>query len=231
MRAPARVLFEAEADEGLDLGRQVQPRVDLGEGGGLLQHVVIHRRPEREGAAAGQQLEEDDPEGVEVAPRVDVEVLDLLRARIGGGADEHPGGGRLAFGRVEVVRAVGPEHLGDAEVEDLELFLPGREAAHEHQVPRLEIPVDDADPMRRVQGLAELAGDPHDPFERHRHAGREHLLEALAGDVFHLDIRGFRPDPGVGHGDDIRVGELGHQPGFAPEPAPGAVVKRVVRDD
>jgi len=110
--------------------------------------------------------------------------------------------------------------LGDAEIEDLDLAVPG-----DHQVGRLDIAVDDAlgmgtgepgrDLYRIVDGLFDLQG-----------AALDFLLEGLALVAGHGDEDATLPLPGLTDfvdGADIRMIEGGGGPGLVQE-APAVVL-------
>ena len=115
------------------------------------------RKPARE------HLEEQDAQGVDVAPRVDGRRLsgDLLRAHVGERAEELTGA-RLQGGELYV----GVGHARDAEVEDLRLAL-----LVDEDVLGLEVAVDDPFLVRVVDGIADL-GDELQPLPRAQAAAR-----------------------------------------------------------
>ncbi len=187
--------------------------------------------PPLERPVAGQQLVEDEADGVDVAAGVDPRRVahDLLGAHVLGRAQQV-----ALLGQVLV--AVAPldlQELGDAEVEDLQHLLTGRPAVDEHQVGRLEVAVDDPVLVGHLEDVAELVEDPRRPVERHRDAGLQDRLEAPAPDVIHLDEGdgAVRPGVGVVDRDGVGMGEAGHGPRLAAEPGPHLRVERDAGDD
>ena len=80
---------------------------------------------------SGEHLVKDEAERIEIALRTDGRAADLFRAHVGGCAEDRPGPGEPGhFGIVE---------HGETEVEHLHAAFAG-----EHEVRRLEVPVEDA---------------------------------------------------------------------------------------
>ena len=97
----------------------------------------------------GQHLEEHASQGVLVAPSVQVPFAgNLLRARIGGGAQ-----GRAGLGEPLVLRL--GHGVGDPEVGQ------HRMARLEHDVGGLHVSMDDAFLVRICEGAGDLPGDSH----------------------------------------------------------------------
>jgi hypothetical protein len=86
-----------------------------GWGGVDVGHGELHVGVAGEGAVAGEELVEDDAEGVDVGGRGGAVAEDSFGGQVGGGAEEVAGGdGGVAGGG------------GDAEVEDLDLAAGGQ---------------------------------------------------------------------------------------------------------
>lgn len=121
---------------------------------------------------SGQELVEQDAEGVDVAGGGDRIVEDLLRAGIGGGhrrVARHRGDG--AGGEI------GLEQLDDTEVEE-----PGGAVFRDQDVAGLEIAVDDQVLVRGVDRRADLAE------ELQTLADRQPMILAVAIDALALDV-------------------------------------------
>ncbi len=240
---PGGILLEALHDDPLDRGGELGRRVGLlelhrlgVEVRGQQRHLVA---AEREGA--GQEVVEHHARGIDVAPRVDLLLLvspfeaaaDLLGAHVGRGPDDVLDAGQL-------LAALVLDHLGDAEVEHLELDLAGRLRLRsaplgEHQVRGLEVAVDDrlglagllvAVAVRLLEHGAELVEDPSHAVDRQglARALLEDLFQAPAADELHLDVAHRVGAAEVVDGHGARMIELGHQPGLALEPRPALVV-------
>ena len=171
------------------LGGQRRPLRLAGQDRG--EHVA-HRLALEE-LAAGQHLEEHDPEGPDVGPPVDRLAAGLLRRHVGGGAEDEAGRG-AGVGERRGLRQVGRRgaralpRLGEAEVENRGLAV-----GSELDVRRLEVAVDDA----LLVGLFERLGD----LPRDRDGlvdGNRPALQALR-EVFPLDEL---------HGEDALAGDL-----------------------
>src|SRR5690606_26021340 len=99
-----------------------------------------------EGRAPGQELVEQAAHGVEVGAAVDVETLRLLGREVAGGAHH-----RLRLGHRR--GGVG-QRPGDPEVHDLDRALVG-----DHDVGRLDVPVDEPALVGVLQGGEHGGGD------------------------------------------------------------------------
>ena len=154
-------------------------RLLLEHGGEDLGHAVAGER-----ALAGERLVETATERPHVAAAIDVMALGLLRAHVGGGADQHAGS--------RLVERQGRRHrprraragdvdawLGQSEVEHLD-----RAARRQRDVRRFEIAMHHAAIVRRGQTVRHVAEDPQ-RLEARQRAAREPLIEALARDQLH----------------------------------------------
>jgi elongation factor G len=144
-----------------------------------------------EGLLAGQHLVEDDAQGEDVGPVVDVAPLDLLRRHVVGGAQELPVVGE--------VRGVEPR---DAEVGELDPPLAGDE-----DVGGLDVAVHHPLGVGVLQGLGDLPDDVADALEVHRRFAPQQLLEVGAADELHGDEGGAVLVDHVVDGNDVGVGE------------------------
>ena len=122
---------------------------------------------------AGQHLEREDAERVEVAARVERQAAALLGRHVLRRA-EHDAGLRL--------HAVALEQLRDREVEQLHEVRRARHVQQEHVV-GLDVAVNDADRVRLGERRAALDQDLHDALRRHRSAleriAQRHAVEEL----------------------------------------------------
>jgi hypothetical protein len=99
-----------------------------------------------------EHLEQQHADRVEIAPRRRGLAERHLGRQVRRRADHAP---RLRDGRL-----VGVDDLGQPEVEDLHQIAAGR-IVEDHHVGRLEIAVDDAEPMRGLERVAHLDRDAH----------------------------------------------------------------------
>ena len=149
-----------------------------------------------ERAAAGQQLEGDDAERVEIARRRRPLALRLLGREIRRGA-EH---------RARLRERAEPRGARDAEVGDVHLPV-----AVEQEVRRLHVAVDDALAVSRVESVRRLL-EPLERLARRLRAFRaDLLLERAAREVLHDDERALAVLADVVDRDDVRIArEPGH---------------------
>ena len=129
----------------------------------------------------------------------------------------------VAVSRIErATRGVLLAKAGEPEVEQL------RPRARQHHVRGLQVPVDDAPAVGRVERRADLAGDPDRLIRGERPPG-ETLRERLPLDQLHDEIRGSAFGSDVVQRADVRVGERGDDLRLALEPLPHLVVARETR--
>ena len=166
LRVDALAVEHAAAHGDLE-GRRPIRRVDRGHGGEQRAPAVppvaghvgrraepcrdrLDRRLLREGALAGQRLQQDESEAVDVGRRGRRVTAHLLRRDVGGRADRRAGRGHAR--RVDEVR--------DAEVgQDRAERVVGRQRGPQQDVRRLDVAVDDARLVDDVQGFAEVGRD------------------------------------------------------------------------
>ncbi len=183
----ARLLLEASADDLRQLRREI--RAELRQGGGPVaqdrgDHVDGGRAVER--ASAGQHLVHHDAEREDVGSRVDPRAPRLLGRHVGDRAEDVPLARQVrdaALGRRarEVRVRVRRLHPGEAEVEHLDAPL-----ARHHDVPGLQIPVDDPALVRRRQRVRERDRDLEEAGER-QSVGRNQRVETVALDELHRE--------------------------------------------
>jgi hypothetical protein len=146
---------------------RVLGQVTADKGGELRSHAVVHRsgipslfvddtindrgnRVSRERPLSGEQLEQDDRQGEQVAASVDLLAADLLRRHVARRAQQRAIVGELRLGR-----------LGQAEVHDLDLG-----AANVDQVGRLDVAMHDTGVVRVFQGFGDAGDHVHDVGDR-----------------------------------------------------------------
>lgn len=154
---------------------------------------------------AEQQLVDDAAEGVHVRGGTGGVAEGPFRCEVEARADDVPRRGEGGRGVVD--------ELGDAEVADLDGAL-----GVQHEVPRLDVPVDDALPMGRRQPGGRLAGDPGDLFRTQPLLRQEQVGEAPALDEFHDQEEPVLPGPEVEDGHQMRMTQPGGGLGLQPEP-------------
>ena len=165
-----------------------------------------------------QYVEQHHPGRVHVGPPVRVVAPeqfrgDVRRRPLG----HHPPGPREA-GRRKVGLA---GKVGQAEVHHLEVLVGGA-GVDDHQVGRLQVAVDDAGRVGRLQGVAQAPGQPGGPVEPDPAVLFEQLLQGGPGDELHDHARpGLVVHPGVEDSDDVRVPQAGRVPGLPVEQLPG----------
>ena len=114
-------------------------------------------------------------------------------------------------GQRDLGLAEGPR---DPEVGDLDPAV----APHE-DVGRLDVAVDDAADVRRVEGLRDLGGHAGGLARRERPVLAQDRGEVLAVDQLHDDVRARAVLAEVEHRHDARVAERRRRPGLVAEPA------------
>ena len=150
-------------------------------------HVAVAAK----GKSAGEHLVQDDPETVEVGALVGRTPLGLLRREVGGRAHHGAGTGEL-----------GVAHAGDAEVGDLHVAV----LVDEHVGGR-DVAVHDVTLVGGAQRAQHGEGRGRRLVRRQAAVAPQPLLQALAVDVLHDDVRGVARAPPIVHGHDGRVVE------------------------
>jgi hypothetical protein len=157
--ARGRVLHQHPVDDLGDRRGHAEVRGDVGEPRRLAEQVAGHDRLQRvadERGPAGEHLVGDHAHRVEVGAVVDVpRAVDLLGRHVVRRPDHRSGLGQPLAG------ALGPDQLGDPEVEQLDLdsaVVPGL-AQPQPDVVGLEIAVDEALVVRRLERAQRLVED------------------------------------------------------------------------
>ena len=177
--ALGRLLRHRGADHGVERGGH--RRVERARGGRRIAEVRVHLRQlgvARERDAAGQRMEEDAAERVDVGARVGLLAADLL----GGGevrrADELPRAGDPAGGR----RVLGQPEVGEVRVL---LALLG-----DQHVRRLDVAVDQAAAVGGVERRADLPDDADRALRRQAAARRvDERAQVGALDEAHREVQ------------------------------------------
>ena len=214
-----RLFGQRLEDERPQLRGEPPPGIAVGE---------VDRRPEQmagdqrggiaplDGVPAGEQLIEDDAEGVEVAPGVHHRGPlgpELLGRRVADLAEEDPGAGQVA--RLDA----GVQHLGDPEVDQLDLGL-AVGIGGEHQVVGGDVAMDEPLGMEIADGAQRLLGDLQGEPQGGGAAVAQDLLQRHAVDELHDDEGGavVLVDGEIDEVRDVGVPELDGDPGLALEP-------------
>src|SRR5207249_2365355 len=106
---------------------------------------------------------------------------------------------------------------GQAEVGDLDPLDP----VFEQDVRRLDVPVNEPGGVGRGQAAGDLRPDPQDLGDGERTGPVDLLLERLAGDALHDQVRDRLVALDLVDADDVLVPDGGPGPGLADEPGPG----------
>ncbi len=198
-----RILRERVQHDGVEVRRDrgVERRRRLGR----LLHLLErdrHRALAVERDPSGEQLEEDDADGVEVGLTGHRLALRLLGREVLRGAHDRPGLGH--------VRGAGQR---DAEVGDLRAVL----GVDDHVV-RLEVAMDDAALVRELGRAKDLDAEVDRAGGQQRPVLRDDLLQRAALEMLHRDVVGAVPLTAVVHRHDVRVLQAGGTRRLAPEP-------------
>ncbi len=162
------------------------------------------RRLAFERRASGQHLEKDDAEGVDIRARIGLFPVHLLGRHVLGRSDHHPC-------TRDPLRS---DRAGDAEVHD-----PGPALAVDHDILRLEVPVNDSETMGLGQAFGGLARDGQRLADGQGPDAVEEALKVLPGNIFHGDEIGprFLLATEVVHTADVAVGDGPSETELAPE--------------
>ena len=111
----------------------------------------------------GEQLVSDAPNRVEVGPRADVTIFDLLGSHVRRRADRRPHGRqvRIAVGLADIHADGLDDRLGEAKIGDLDVPIEG-----DHQVLWLDVAMDDLVLLEAHQPGEQSVKDPHNLRER-----------------------------------------------------------------
>ena len=173
-------------------------------------HLREPGRPQLARAERGrprQQLVEEDAEGIDVRPRVDVErPLGLLRAHVLGGPDHRP-----VHREERLARRPDRGRLGDAEVDHLRVRL--AVVGRDEDVRRLDVAVDETLRVGVLDGVADL-GEELEPRLDGQLVAVAVLRDRRARDEVHHEVGpSRRRRPRVDDARDVRV--VHHREGLA----------------
>ncbi len=143
-----------------------------------------------------RELVEHDAGGKDVGAPVDLLSLDLLRRHVGRRADDGADLGRLGL------VALGLVHARHAEIGELGVAL-----GVDHDVGRLDVAMDDARLVREFERIQQLGHQAENRAEVVPLVGVEVVLELLALDVLHHDVREIALGSEVVHLHDVAVVE------------------------
>ena len=208
------VRLDAPGDDPLEGRGSVRPQLRQ-RGQGLLLppgRFLEGRAGAALATAAGEQVVQDQAEGVDVGAVVDRLAPELLRGHVlqrpDDGARHREAGGEGLLGELRpgllggIARGGGS---GDPEVHDHGLVG----AVLDHDVGRLEVPVNDARVVRRDETGDHSASDPHDLFDRESaRALLQDRGELDPVDVGHRDVLDAADLPHVVDAHDVGVGDL-----------------------
>ena len=169
-----------------------------------------------EGQTSGKHLIEHHAGGVDIAAGVGAVTSGLLRGDVVDGAQ-----------RLLRQGLAGAGQTGDAEVRHLDAAVP-----QDHDVLRLDVPVDDAPAV----GMAQRPHDLGDEVQRlppvHLATALHVLLQGDAVHQLHNDILRVAAAGHVVHRHDVGVGQLGHRQRLVPEAAAEVgVLRQIVFQD
>ena len=161
--------------------------------------------------ASGEALKGHDAERIDVAPAVQRLCPCLLRTHVMRRADRHAGSGQLGSAR----------RLGDPEVRD-------DRTVHlvQHDVVRLDVPMDDPVLVRVVKRVRGLRQELPDLGRRQRTPLFDDVRERLAAEQLHHEVDDAVRPPDAIDGDDVGMLELCGGAGFALEALDEILVER-----
>ena len=162
---------------------------------------------------AGEQLDEHEPERVDVGRRGHLVAARLLGREVRGRAEHRAGDGEP--------RALRPER--DAEVAELQ-----QPVAPEQEVLRLHVAVDETGRVRRCERARRLRAERRRLERRQRAAAGDELGERLAVDVLHRDVRDAVGLADVEDLDDVRMRQPRGDPPLAQEARAQVLVAREI---
>ena len=172
----------------------------------LVQHLVHGRAVERR--RADEHLIQDAAKGVQVDGGRHGVLAGLLGCHIPGGADGH-----VRTGHAAAVHVV--EDEADTEVQDLHHAVSG-----EHHVGWLEVPVDHASPVGRVEAPRDLRADrgrPRDWELASISLGQQHV-QCVADDVLHRHVGQLAVEAAVDGARQVLARQPPHYANLAGEP-------------
>jgi RNA polymerase sigma-70 factor (ECF subfamily) len=225
-----RLLLETRADEPRKRLERIAVEIEMAsleERRELAWRLGRNRRAELNDRVASKrsftrhELEQRDAERPHVGPRIDRRArAKLLRRHVTRRAQD-----RAAAGH----RAIGPAHLRNPEVEDLEERRAIR-ALRQKEIRRLDVAVDDAARVRDGERLARAENQIGRECNVERASSSEHAREILSFEVFIDDERvsGFGESTGVEDRDHVLAVERCGSLGLAQQSAHGLLVDTAI---
>ncbi len=212
------ILGQARLDQTVERGRA--HRLNGGDNRRLARQDRRHdrdraRSPER--LPPRRHLVEHRAQREDVAPRVALSALQLLRRHVRHRPQNHP---RLRHvlrrgrGRSQALhRRDRNENFGQAEVEKLDSRL------RDHRIGRLQVAVDDPLAVRRLEGRGDLGSEPQCLIEGQQPSG-EAFCKGLPLEQFHHEVLDAVLIPDIVERADVRMRELRDRLGLPLEPLP-----------
>ena len=183
----SRVVLETTEDRPIDRRIQISNQLRGWDDSRFALAQQLRDVPGLDGALAGEQLVEDQPQRIDVAPDGDLTACELLRRHVG--------------------RRAGPERFtrnpGKTEVGD-----PHAARAVDHHVRGLQIPVDDAPLVGGAESRAHLAGQFERALDRESPDAAQERRQFLAVHVFHREECVAVDLVDVVYAADVRVRDL-----------------------
>jgi hypothetical protein len=175
---------------------------------------------------AGEAVEQDAAQGVDVGAAVEGAALDLLGGDVGDGAHELVGGGEGGL------RLLGAHLLDEAEVAQVAVAVGARRARGEEDVGRLDVAVDQPTGVGGVQRAGHLGHDSQRQGRFQAAVALQQGGQVHPVDIAHGDVEQPALLAGLVDRDDARVVDAGRDPRLAQEPpAEHFVVGELGRQD
>ena len=188
LAAHVTIFFKSFIDDFLELGRKLRHQAHSGCGLAIQDRVGHHRGSfSAERQEAGGHFVEHDAEGKKIGATVEFFAPQLFWRHVSHGANGRARAGQFQDARVgESLRisAGGPggaRNFCQPEIENL-----GVAAIGDEDIRRLDIAVDDAFAVRRIQGVCDFDRQREQALELHRSAV-DQVLQSLTAEALHHD--------------------------------------------
>src|ERR1043166_1590196 len=177
---------------------------------------------------AGQQIEEDESERIQIGTTIESLAGELLGAHVFRGSDRSPDRQGLPRSRIAALLLDG---LRDAEVDDLDALAAVLLAGDDDGV-GIQITMDDVAMVGGGQRVGDLLGERRGVSNGERPVAANDGTERLALDVFHGEVEGLvRPFAKVVDLNDVGMIDLAGVGGFAIEARDGGIGPRQLGAD